>query len=113
MKRLLFAALMLTAIGVSGQGRVDSSGVMTPEGGVPALGRYKVPKNSKISPKVSFDFGGPVQAAGPSKFTFTSPDGSKGQIELIRLNGKQNAIEVVWYSNRDKITFDDIFYRVP
>src|SRR5438477_6884550 len=44
MKRLLFVALMLTTIGVSGQGRVDSSGVMTPEGGVSALGRYKVPK---------------------------------------------------------------------
>src|SRR5947207_15156371 len=44
MKRLLFVALMLTTIGVSGQGRVDSSGVMTHEGGVPALGRYKVPK---------------------------------------------------------------------
>jgi hypothetical protein len=44
MKRLLFVALMLTTIGVSGQGRVDSTGVMTPEGGVPALGRYKVPK---------------------------------------------------------------------
>jgi hypothetical protein len=44
MKRLLLAALMLTTIGVSGQGRVDSPGVMTPEGGVPALGHYKVPK---------------------------------------------------------------------
>jgi hypothetical protein len=51
MKRLVLGTAMvlasagiLTTIGVSGQGRVDSSGVMTPEGGVPALGRYKVPK---------------------------------------------------------------------
>jgi hypothetical protein len=29
---------------VSGQGRVDSPGVMTPAGAVPALGSYKVPK---------------------------------------------------------------------
>ncbi len=51
MKRLLLAALpalavavILTTSGLSGQGRVDSPGVMTPEGGVPALGSYKVPK---------------------------------------------------------------------
>jgi len=36
------AAVLTTA--VSGQGRVDSPGVMTPEGGVPALGSYEVPK---------------------------------------------------------------------
>ena len=51
MKRLILGALtalasagVLTTIDVSGQGRVDSSGVMTPAGGVPALGSYKVPK---------------------------------------------------------------------
>ena len=51
MKRLVLGTLtalagagILTTIGVSGQGRVDSAGVMTPEGGVPALGSYKVPK---------------------------------------------------------------------
>src|SRR3954464_4614397 len=51
MKRLVLGTLtalatagIVTTIGVSGQGRVDSPGVMTPEGGVPALGRYKVPK---------------------------------------------------------------------
>ena len=51
MRRLILGALMalagaaiLTTSGVSGQGRVDSPGVMTPEGGVPALGSYKVPK---------------------------------------------------------------------
>ena len=40
----LAGAAVLTTTGVSGQGRVDSSGVMTPEGGVPALGSYSVPK---------------------------------------------------------------------
>jgi hypothetical protein len=51
MKRLILGALtalasagILTTVGVSGQGRVDSPGVMTPTGGVPALGSYKVPK---------------------------------------------------------------------
>jgi hypothetical protein len=40
----LASAAILTTVGVSGQGRVDSPGVMTPQGGVPALGSYKVPK---------------------------------------------------------------------
>ena len=40
----LAGAAIFTTIGVSGQGRVDSAGVMTAEGGVPALGSYKVPK---------------------------------------------------------------------
>jgi len=50
MKRLIFGALTALAsagiltVGVTGQGRVDSPGVMTPAGGVPALGSYKVPK---------------------------------------------------------------------
>jgi hypothetical protein len=37
-------AAFLAIAGVSGQGRVDSPGVMTPDGKVPALGSYKVPK---------------------------------------------------------------------
>jgi hypothetical protein len=51
MRRLLRGALtalagaaILSTAALSGQGRVDSPGVMTPEGGVPALGSYKVPK---------------------------------------------------------------------
>jgi hypothetical protein len=51
MRRVILGALMslagaalVTTIGVSGQGRVDSPGVMTSAGGVPALGSYKVPK---------------------------------------------------------------------
>ena len=51
MKRLVLGAVtalagaaIFTTTAVSGQGRVDSPGVMTPTGGVPALGSYKVPK---------------------------------------------------------------------
>jgi len=40
----LASAGIITTVGVSGQGKVDSRGVMTAEGGVPALGSYKVPK---------------------------------------------------------------------
>ena len=45
MRRLILGALtglagaaIFTTITVSGQGRIDSAGVMTAEGGVPALG---------------------------------------------------------------------------
>jgi len=75
-------------------------------------GRYKTPKGAKINPRVNFTFEGSLRP-GASKFNFTAADGTKGQIELIRLPGKQNALEVVWYSERDKLTFDDIFFRVP
>jgi hypothetical protein len=75
-------------------------------------GRYKIPKNIKMNPRVNFSFEGPLRP-GSSKFNFAAADGSRGQIELIRLPGKQNAIEVVWYSERDKLTFDDIFFRAP
>jgi hypothetical protein len=76
------------------------------------VGRYRVPKNRKLNPSVKFSFEGPVRP-GSSKFPFTTADGMKGEIELIRLPNKQDAIEVVWYSERDKLTFDDIFFRKP
>src|SRR5262245_26585019 len=51
MKRVVLGTLtalamagIVTTVGVSGQGKVDSRGVMAAEGGVPALGSYKVPK---------------------------------------------------------------------
>src|SRR5262245_27957416 len=51
MKRLVLGCLtalavaaIITTIDVSGQGKVDSPGVITPDGNVPALGSYKVPK---------------------------------------------------------------------
>src|SRR4029453_1000388 len=40
----LAGAAIITTSGVSGQGRVDSPGVIAPDGTVPAIGRYKVPK---------------------------------------------------------------------
>ena len=51
MRRLILGAVTALAgtaifatIGVSGQGRVDSAGVITTDGGVPTLGSFKVPK---------------------------------------------------------------------
>jgi proteasome lid subunit RPN8/RPN11 len=75
-------------------------------------GRYRVPKNRKFNPKVNFNFEGVVHPSS-SKFRFSAQDGMRGEIEVIRLPGKQDALEVVWYSERDKLTFDDIFFRVP
>ena len=40
----LASAVFITTSGVSGQGKVDSPGVIAPDGSVPALGSYKVPK---------------------------------------------------------------------
>src|SRR5262245_19668031 len=51
MKRLTVGALValasaefFTTSGVSSQGKVDSPGVIAPDGGVPAIGSFKVPK---------------------------------------------------------------------
>jgi hypothetical protein len=51
MKRVVFggltalaAAAVFTTSIVSGQGKVDSPGVMTPEGGVPVIGSFNVPR---------------------------------------------------------------------
>jgi hypothetical protein len=58
MKRVVWGTLTIAAsaavftIGVSGQGKVDSPGVMTPQGGVPALGSYKVPKTAWGEPNL-------------------------------------------------------------
>jgi len=75
-------------------------------------GRYRVPKNAKFNGRVTFSFEGPVRA-GPSKFSFTASDGMKGDIEIIRLPGRKDEIEVVWKSERDKLTFDDLYFRLP
>jgi hypothetical protein len=59
MKRVVFGTLaalvsagILTTIDVSGQGKVDSPGVMTAQGDVPALGSYKVPKTTWGEPNL-------------------------------------------------------------
>ena len=49
---IMASAGILATIGVSGQGRVDSPGVMTPEGGVPALGSFKAPKTAWGEPNL-------------------------------------------------------------
>ena len=75
-------------------------------------GRYRVPRGNRFSGRVTFSFEGPARA-GSSKFPFTASDGMKGDIEIIRLPGRQDAIEVVWRSERDKLTFDDLYFRLP
>ncbi len=71
-----------------------------------------MPRGRKFGPSVKFHFECAVHPSS-SKFPFATTGGTKGEIEVIRLPGKQDAIEVVWYSERDKLTFDDIFFRVP
>ena len=75
-------------------------------------GSYKVPKNRKLNGKVDFQFAGPA-TAGWARFPLTSADGSKGEVEIIRVGGHIDTIEVVWHLSRDGITFDDVFQRVP
>jgi hypothetical protein len=75
-------------------------------------GRYRAPKNSRFNGRVTFSFEGAV-GRNSSKFPFESSDGMKGDIEIIRLPGRQDAIEVVWRSERDKLTFDDLYFRLP
>ena len=75
-------------------------------------GSYKVPKNRKLNGKVDFQFAGPA-GTGSARLPFTSADGSKGEVEIIRVAGHIDTLEVVWHSSRDRVTFDDVFQRVP
>ena len=75
-------------------------------------GSYKVPKDRKGNGRIDFEFAGPA-GAGSARFPFNAADGSKGEVEIIRLPGHLDTIEVVWHSSRDRITFDDVFQRVP
>jgi len=75
-------------------------------------GSYKVPKDRKGNGRIDFEFAGPA-GAGSARFPFNAADGSKGEVEIIRLPGHLDTIEVVWHSSRDQITFDDVFQRVP
>jgi len=52
----LAGAVFITTSGVSGQGKVDSPGVIAPDGGVPALGSYKVPKTPWGEPDIQGTF---------------------------------------------------------
>ncbi|MBI4873089.1 MAG: hypothetical protein HY822_00500 [Acidobacteria bacterium] len=74
------------------------------------VGRYRTPRNSGVRSDMSFSFGGPVRS-GSMKFPWTAGDGSKGEIELIRLPNSSDSIEVVWYPADRKYVFDDILAR--
>jgi hypothetical protein len=52
----LASAVFITTSGVSGQGKVDSPGVIAPDGSVPALGSYKVPKTPWGEPDLQGTF---------------------------------------------------------
>jgi len=52
----LGCAIFLTTSGVSGQGKVDSPGVIAADGSVPALGSYKVPKTPWGEPDLQGTF---------------------------------------------------------
>jgi hypothetical protein len=52
----LGSAVFLGTSGVSGQGKVDSPGVIAPDGSVPALGSYKVPKTPWGEPDLQGTF---------------------------------------------------------
>ena len=63
MKRVVFGAFvalastgLVTTVGVSGQGKVDSPGVIMPDGSVPPLGHYKVPKTPWGDPNIQGTF---------------------------------------------------------
>jgi len=59
MQRVLvgtLAAVALTTIAVSGQGKVDSPGVFAPDGGVPKVGSYRVPKTPWGEPNLQGTF---------------------------------------------------------
>jgi hypothetical protein len=54
----LAGATLLTTISVSGQGSVDSIGAIAKDGGVPALGSYKVPKTPWGEPDLQGTYNG-------------------------------------------------------
>ena len=74
-------------------------------------GVYRIPKSARFNAECSFSFGGPDRG-GSLKFAFAAPGGSKGTIELIRLPGNPNAMEVVWVPAGRDFVFDDLFYRM-
>jgi len=73
-------------------------------------GKYQAPKQARFNAEVAFSFGG--TGGGPLKFQFAGTRNSKGIIELIRLPGSMNTLEVVWSMDGRKLVFDDLFYRL-
>jgi len=74
------------------------------------LGRYRAPKSSGLRPDVSFSFGGPLRS-GTMKFPWGAGDGTKGEIEIIRLPNSSDSLEIVWYGADRKFVFNDIVVR--
>ena len=60
---------------------------------------------------VDFEFSG-ASTASSAHFPFHAADGATGEVEIIRIAGHVDTIEIVWHSDRDRITFDDVFQRV-
>jgi proteasome lid subunit RPN8/RPN11 len=73
-------------------------------------GRYRAPRSSGAKPEVSFSFGGPVRS-GNMKFPWAAADGSKGEIEFIRVPNNSESLEVVWYAADRKYVFNDVVVR--
>jgi hypothetical protein len=74
-------------------------------------GTYEVPKKIRLDPKVALTFAGRGGSAS-LKFPFSAADGSRGTLEMIRLPGNPNTIEVVWEPNGRNLVFDDLFVRL-
>ena len=74
------------------------------------LGRYRAPKSSGFRPDVSFSFGGQLRS-GTMKFPWGAGDGTKGEIEIIRLPNSSDSLEIVWYGADRKFVFNDIVVR--
>ena len=74
------------------------------------VGRYRAPKSSGFRPDVSFSFGGQLRS-GPMKFPWGAGDGTKGEIEIIRVPNSSDSLEIVWYGTDRKLIFNDIVVR--
>ena len=74
------------------------------------LGRYRAPKSSGFRPDVGFSFGGPLRS-GTMKFPWGAGDGTKGEIEIIRVPNSSDSLEIVWYGADRKFVFNDILVR--
>ncbi|MDP3001346.1 MAG: hypothetical protein Q8N47_27935 [Bryobacterales bacterium] len=74
------------------------------------IGRYRAPKSSGFRPDVSFSFGGQLRS-GTMKFPWGAGDGTKGEIEIIRVPNSSDSLEIVWYGADRKLVFNDIVVR--
>jgi proteasome lid subunit RPN8/RPN11 len=73
-------------------------------------GTYRVSKEIKFDSQVTLAFAG-RDSGGSIKLPYSATGGGKGVIELIRLPGKPNTIEVIWRPDGRKLVFDDLFFR--